>query len=63
MTPAVDRGALAARFDDIRLALTAVGRGLRSVEEEFDDVLAAGPAGVIDACVVFDVALQEPAHA
>ncbi len=43
------RGILAARFAarlvDIRLALTAAGQGLQSGEMEFDDVLAAGPAG------------------
>ena len=36
---------LAARLLDIRLALTAAGQGLQSGEMEFDDVLAAGPAG------------------
>jgi len=63
MAPAVDPVALAARFNDIHLALTPVGRGLRSGEMEFDDVLAADPAAVIDACVAFDVLLQEPGHA
>ncbi len=36
---------LAARFNDIRLALTAVGQGLQLGEMEFDDVLAAGATG------------------
>ncbi len=36
---------LAARLLDMRSALAAVGRGLQSGEMEFDDVLAAGPAG------------------
>jgi Ni,Fe-hydrogenase I large subunit len=36
---------LAARFNDIRLALTAVGQGLQLGEMEFDEVLAAGAVG------------------